>query len=92
MVGQLDCIMLGLYAAPRWRLPLFVVIFCTMLAGCATRQSASGAGSHMPDPLIKMALVKFPLNGTTDNDLLDDGPPIERFVAETRQVSNGPSW
>jgi hypothetical protein len=71
---------------------MLLLVACTLLGGCAARKELATDDSGMPIPLVKMALVKIPLNGSTDNNLLDDAPPVERFTAEPMQVAQPPAW
>lgn len=92
MIGNSFSIMLGYTVVSRWRLPLLFLFSCGLLTGCAANRSATDEDGSFPIPMVKMALVKFPLNGSTDNNLLDDGPPAQRFIAEPQQVANIPAW
>ncbi len=81
--------MLGITVTPRWRLP-GCLLLGLLISGCAARTEQSG-NSGLPLPSVRMALLKIPLN-RSDNDLLDDKAPIERFKPEPRAVANAPTW
>lgn len=81
--------MLGITVAPRWRLPLWIVVMLS-LTGCVPRLSHSGGS---PLPTVRMAMVKIPLNGDgAGTDVLRDAEPIERFSPEPVAAASGFSW
>lgn len=83
--------MSGRIVAPRWRLPLWVLL-AIMMTGCAARSEKAGEDASLDVPSVRMALVKIPLNRSNEEDLLANSDPIERFTPEPVAVAYTPPW